>query len=502
MIGEELERRPGTRDQAELDDDGAAPEDLPTNVVATSPRPSRPPGARRRLTFLAAALALVVGGGCTAGGGSQLPGEAAASDRSHVVAPPSPLSSDSHPSVTPTATPSLQVSDSPASQAPTATPSRDPGPTATPSGDLAPGFAWTRAPDGGNGTLGEIAVPLAGGRVLVMGGCATAAQLYDPAAGTFTTTGSLTEPRSGKTATLLSDGRVLVTGGYDCTSSEGGISASAEVYDPETGTFTAVGGMKEARQFHTATLLDDGRVLITGGHSNSPTTGARVALFASVRTAETSSSVLSTAELFDPATDTFRSTGSMSTIRDHHTATALPDGTVLVVGGGGEAYASTTSADLFDPGTGQFQATGPMRDGRWLHTASLLPDGRVLVVGGRSPRDAVYDTAELYDPGSGTFSSAGSMRDGRQQHTATVLPDGRVLIAGGVGQDEQRARVLSATETFDPSADSFASIGSMGDPRSEHTATLLRDGRVLIMGGIEFGPQGGGPVTSAVLYEP
>jgi Galactose oxidase, central domain len=430
-------------------------------------------------------MVLVVGGGCTAAGGSPPPGDLTEPDRSHV-----------------TAEPSSPFPDGSASAPPTATPTADLAPTATASPDLAPGFAWTSAPEGGDGTLGETAVLLSDGRVLVMGGCDTAAQLHDVVSGTFTTTGSLTEQRAGKTATLLSDGRVLVTGGYDCTSSEGGISASAEIYDPATGTFTATGAMEDARQFHTATLLDDGRVLITGGHSNSSTSATGAVVFASVRTAETSSSVLSTAEIFDPATDTFRPTGSMSTFRDHHTATLLPDGRVLVVGGGGEGYASTTSAELYDPAVEEFDTTGSMREGRWLHTASLLEDGRVLVIGGRSPQDAVYRTTETYDPQAGTFSSAGSTHDGRQQHTATVLPDGRVFVAGGYWSDGQASRVLSSTEMFDPRAGTFTSIGSMGDARSEHTATLLRDGRVLILGGIDIGPEGGFPVSSAVLYEP
>ena len=385
---------------------------------------------------------------------------------------------------------------------PTATPSAAPTPTATPSADLAPGFAWTGAPDGASEAL-ETAALLADGRVLVMGGCATDAATYDIRTGTFTATGSLTAARGGKAATPLADGRVLVTGGYDCTSSgEDGVLASAEIYDPATGTFEPTGAMHDARQFHTATLLDDGRVLITGGHSNSPSEATGAVRLASVITAETSSSVLSTAELFDPATGTFHSTGSMSTFRDHHTATLLADGRVLVAGGGGEGYASSTSADLFQPAAGTFQPTGSMREGRWLHTASLLRDGRVLVVGGRSPADATYATAELYDARSGTFSPTGSMTDGRQQHTATVLPDGRVLIAGGAWSDGQDWRVLSATEMFDPSVGTFMSTGSIGDPRTEHTATLLPDGRVLIAGGIDIGSGGAVPVNPAVLYEP
>lgn len=461
MTDEEMEPRLRAWNRAEVDDGDGAPGDLRTCVPAIARSNRRTlrllarPGS---LTFLAAALVLVAGGGLTAGCGLQLRGDATppGPSRLHLVAePPSP-------------SPDIRASVAPA---------------ATPSGDLAPGFAWTSAPEGGDGMLGETAVLLTDGRVLLLAECGTAAQLYDAVNGTFTTTGSLSAQRFGKAVTLLSDGRVLVTGGYDCVSSgPEGISASAEIYDPATGAFKPTGAMKVAREFHTATLLDDGRVLITGGVS--------------------SSRVLSTAEVFDPATDTFRTTGSMSAFRDHHTATLLPDGRVLIVGGGGEGYASSKSADLYDVATGNFHATGSMREGRWLHTASLLLDGRVLVVGGRSPRDSVYRTAEMYDARTGTFRPAGSMRDGRQQHTTTVLPDGRVFIAGGIWSDGRDSRVLSATEMFDPSVSSFASIGSMGEARWGHTATLLRDGRVLIVGGSDIGPNGSVPVGSAVLYEP
>ena len=143
-----------------------------------------------------------------------------------------------------------------------------------------------------------------------------------------------------------------------------------------------------------------------------------------------------------------------------------------------------------------------MKTGRWLHTATLLQDGRVLVTGGRSPQDSVYKSAETYDPATGTFRPAGSMGDGRQQHTATLLPDGRVFIAGGYWSDGQNWRVLSSTEMFDPATGHFSPIGSMGTPRSGHTATLLNDGRVLIAAGGDIGNSGGVGVAPAVLYLP
>ena len=379
-----------------------------------------------------------------------------------------------------------------------------PTPSPSPAPDLAPGFSWAGTPTTeGDGTLGETATKLADGRVLLTEGCGTAAALYDPITGSFTPTGSLSVKRASKTATLLADGRVLMTGGYDCgRGGEDGIWPTAEIYDPATGTFSATGSMHTGREFHTATLLADGRVLIAGGYTAPPPAAAGRITLASVRTAESAASVLATAEIYDPTTGQFSETGSMSTFRDNHTATRLEDGRVLVIGGGGEGYASSESADVYDPETGTFSETGSLKTGRWLHTATLLADGRVLVLGGRSPQDSVYDSAEMYDPGTGKFSPAGTMGEGRQQHTATLLADGDVLIAGGYWSDGQAWRVLSSTERFDPGTGDFSQIGSMGTPRSGHTATRLDDGRVLIAGGSDIGRDGGVGVDSAVLYQP
>ncbi len=379
-----------------------------------------------------------------------------------------------------------------------------PTPSPTPIPDLGPGFSWAgTVATTEDGPLGETVTKLADGRILMTEGCGTAAALYDPATGTSSPTGSLTATRAGGKATLLADGRVLFTGGYNCArAGEDGIWASAEIYDPSTGTFSATGSMKTGREFHTATLLADGRVLIAGGYTAPPPPVAGGITLASVRTAESAASVLATAEIYDPASGTFSKTGSMSTFRDNHTATLLRDGRVLVIGGGGEGYASSRSADVYDPSTGTFSKTGSLKTGRWLHTATLLDDGRVLIVGGRSPKDSVYDSAEIYDPQSGKFSTAGKMGDGRQQHTATLLADGRVLIAGGFWSDGQDWRVLSSSEMFDPGTGSFSPTGSIGTPRSGHSAPRLDDGRVLIIGGGDIGPDGGAGVTSAVLYQP
>ena len=320
----------------------------------------------------------------------------------------------------------------------------------------------------------QTATLLSDGRVLIAGGVSetagecgapilSSAELYDPRTGTFSPTGSMASARESDTATLLSDGRVLFAGGV-----KGGLwddlLASAELYDPTTGAFSPTGSMTAARELHTATLLSDGRVLIAGGANwdylasaelydpstgkFSPT-GSMTATRSFSATAMPTATLLSdgrvliaggengsylaSAELYDPRTGKFTATGSMTVARAGHTATLLSDGRVLIAGGwSGASYLS--SAELYDPATGTFRPTGSMTTVRFDHTATLLSDGRVLVAGGQH---GLFGSAELYDPRTGTFSAAGSMTTARQYNTATLLSDGSVLIAGG--------RVLGAT---------------------------------------------------------
>ncbi len=228
------------------------------------------------------------------------------------------------------------------------------------------------------------------GRVLVAGGadvrsrsedCVASAELYDPTSGKFTMTGSMRAARAGATATALSDGRVLVAGGGSCGDPQSGTAttyATAEIYDPRTGTFSPAGNMSVEREEDTATLLPDGRVLIAGGFSY------------------LSGQYYSSAELFDPSTNRFVPTGSMGTARSDDVAVLLPDGKVLVAGGNNadNQEDGVASAELFDPTTGTFSATGSMHWPRSFFTATLLSDGDVLVAGG------AIDSAvcELYRP--------------------------------------------------------------------------------------------------------
>jgi hypothetical protein len=286
------------------------------------------------------------------------------------------------------------------------------------------------------------------------------------------------------TATRLADGRVLFAGGDPATWDFGGrYIATAELYDPSTGVFIATGTLATARNMHTATLLLDGRVLIAGG-------------------SDTVAHSIDSAEIFDPTTGTFGPTGSMTVARAFHTATLLADGRVLIAGGTSDSWTGArflASAEIFDPTIGTFSATGAMADKRGSHTATRLADGRVLITGGTATGDARLTSAEIYDPTTGTFTTTGSMAAARTFQEATLLVDGRVLVSGGDPAGWiYDGPFLASAEIYDPKTGTFTATGSMADTLTNHSATLLPDGRVLIAGGYN----GSADVTAAELYDP
>jgi Kelch motif len=290
----------------------------------------------------------------------------------------------------------------------------------------------------GTPRYGPATAPLPDGRVLVAGGWAgpgtflSTAEVFDPATGTFSPTGNMTVRRALAVAAPLPDGRVLVAGGYDGT---GGVlyRATAEVFNPATGTFSAagIGVMASPRAAAVAAPLPDGRVLVAGGHAGG-------APFAS-------------AEIFNPATNSFDpAAGPMTSPRERAAAAALPDGQVLVAGGYSGSQPLLSSAEVFDPQTNTFSAEGigSMGIARLGPAAAPLPDGRVLVAGGD-----VNDgkSAEVFNPTTNSFSSAGigPLSTGRELPGAARLPDGRVLVAGGAGADYlASAEIFAATNSF------------------------------------------------------
>lgn len=319
---------------------------------------------------------------------------------------------------------------------------------------------------------------LADGRVLVTGGrwvltYHTSAEIYDPETETFTLTGSMTDARYHHAATLLPDGRVLVTGGYNSTDKA---LSGAEIYDPNSGTWATADNMSQQRENHTATLLPNGQVLIAGGFDIDNYYG-----------------YLNSVELYDPLTDTWTGADQLNSRRVDHTATLLPSGKVLVAGGT-TTTGQLSYAEVYDPDTDAWHFAQSMMDERAKHAALLLPDGRVIVIGGRYIDGSTHYlvSVERYDPTTDTWDTLDSLSTQRENHVAALLLDGQVLVMGG-----DNPTPLSTTELYDPvlTHTAWQTTGSLSTARYIHAATLLADGRVLLSGGM-------GDTTGAELYDP
>jgi len=313
------------------------------------------------------------------------------------------------------------------------------------------------------------ATRLQSGKVLLAGGQRSApvsAELYDPATGTFTATGEMKTAREDHVATLLDDGRVLITGGLS-----GDLLPSAEIFDPASESFTVTGSMSIGRRNHAAVLLPNGKVLVVGGTWGEESTPAD--------------------EIFDPATGKFTATGNPGNVLHWHTATLLQSGKVLVAGGALDDVDGTgvASASLYDPGTGKYTPTGNMTKARVAHTATLLPNGKVLIAGGgRSAASPTLADAELYEPATGTFTAAESeMSRARGSHAAALLQNGKVLLVAGFPGN---AIAPMKCDLFDFRTGKFEPTGDYPEGLYRYTATTLVDGEVLIAGGANvLGPR-------------
>jgi len=279
---------------------------------------------------------------------------------------------------------------------------------------------------------GQTATLLPDGQVLVAGGFnepvpgafsyLSSAELYNPATGKWTVTGSMTTPRLGHTATLLPDGQVLVAGGEATVNGAPVIFSSAELYNPAAGTWTRTGRMNAARELHTATLLTNGQVLVAGGYND----------------ADPFNHSLASAELYNPATGSWALTGSLNAPRYGHQAERLANGQVLVVDGTDVSSAGTfnlNSTEVYNPATGTWTTTGTtFHGGNAPFSVTLLSTGKVLIAGGITgvyPNEHITSAAELYDPATSTSAFTGSMNVARNDQSATLLPNGQVLAAGG-----------------------------------------------------------------------
>ncbi|MEP7122451.1 MAG: kelch repeat-containing protein [Byssovorax sp.] len=313
----------------------------------------------------------------------------------------------------------------------------------------------------------HVAVRLLDGRVLVAGGLPdqaafTTGEIYDPATGDWTPTGTpMLYAHDWPIAATLCDGRVFVAGRNDAAAKD------AELYDPQTNAWIAAGKMKLSHLYGTATLLPDCRLLLVGGYSAN-----------------------TQAEIYNPAAGTFKTVGVMNSERFFHSTTVLADGRAIAVGGGVDVlgqWLTYPSVDIFNPATGLWTKAAKLHHARRAHTATLLPDGTLLVAGGTTggkddgtAAGTQLATSEIYDPVTDTWRELSSpLITARTFHTAALVPGGAVLLFGGLDGTGSASRQVEGY---------FEGAWQALDPllidRFQHASAMLDDGRVLVSGGV------------------
>ena len=330
------------------------------------------------------------------------------------------------------------------------------------------------------------AAVLSNGKVLIVGGYGgmseslASTELYDPSTQVWSPTGSIHYGRRLYAMSELLDGKVLVTGG-DGETNGSTFDNSAELYDPMSGNWTLIQSMHENRICHTASTLLNGKVLVVGGFNDN-------------------GKVSNTAELYDPSTGLWTMTGNMTQKRAFHTASVLFDGRVLVVGGMTNESDLRKTSELYDPSTGLWTSTGNISQTRAAHAAVTLKNGKVLIIGGIGESDFGMNRTELYDPSTGLWTFTGEMKYSRIFHTASLLHNGNVLVTGGEVYYESSFIALNTADIYNSSTGIWTSVQEMGTPRLFHTASVLHNGYVLVAGGFRTYDEPREAVRTAELF--